>query len=308
MRPRRVGVVDVGTNSTRLLIADVGADGALRPVERRAQVTRLGGGVERTGMLAGDAVERTLAVLRSYRAAMDELGVTRTAGVLTSAARDAANGPALLATIRDELGIDARTIPGDEEARLTYLGAVSADGPSERDATTLVVDVGGGSTELVVGRGEQLLSHVSTQVGVVRHSERHLHADPSEPAELLALRADVARTFAPYARADVDRAIAVAGTPTSCAAMLLDLEPYDPDAVEGQPLRRSALEELLTRTAAMTAAQRRRIRGLHPDRSATIVAGIAILLEAMAAFGLEVVLASERDILIGAALQAAGAS
>jgi exopolyphosphatase/guanosine-5'-triphosphate,3'-diphosphate pyrophosphatase len=303
----RVAVVDVGTNSTRLLIADVGADGAVEPVERRSAVTRLGQGVERTGLLAPDAIERVLAVLRDYRAAIDAHGAAHAVGVLTSAVRDAANGEDLLAALRDELGIDARTISGDEEARLTYLGATSGAPPGYAAAVTLVVDVGGGSTELVVGRGGELLAHASTQVGVVRHGERHLHADPPTADELTALRHDAARVFAPHARADVDRAIAVAGTATSCAAMLQRLEPYDPARVEGFALRRDALDALLATTAAMPERARRAIPGLHPDRAPTIVAGIAILLEAMAAFGVEEAVASEHDILLGAALDTAAA-
>jgi exopolyphosphatase/guanosine-5'-triphosphate,3'-diphosphate pyrophosphatase len=309
----RVAVVDLGSNSTRLLVADVEADGTVTERDRRSTVTRLGQGVDRTGVLADEAIARVLAALTEYRAAIDDLGADAVVGVLTSAVRDAANGATLTATVRDEFGIDARTIPGEEEARLTYRGATS--GREDAGATTLVVDIGGGSTELVVGRGAEMLSHVSTQVGVVRHSERHLHSDPPTPGELAALQADVASTFLEYGRADVAAGIAVAGTATSCAAMLLELRAhaegrggsaYDPERVEGFVLHRATLEDLLARTAAMTTEERRSLPGLHPDRAPTIVAGIAVLLEVMLAFALDVVSVSEHDILRGVALDRAG--
>jgi exopolyphosphatase/guanosine-5'-triphosphate,3'-diphosphate pyrophosphatase len=300
----RVAVVDLGSNSTRLLVADVEADGTVTERDRRSTVTRLGQDVDRTGVLADEAIARVLAALTEYRAVIDDLAADAVVGVLTSAVRDAANGGALTATVRDDFGIDARTIPGEEEARLTYRGATS--GRQDAGATTLVIDIGGGSTELVVGRGAELLAHVSTQVGVVRHSERHLHSDPPTPGELAALQTDVASTFLEYGRSDVAAGIAVAGTATSCAAMLLELEPYDPDRVEGFALHRATVEDLLARTAAMTTEERRSLPGLHPDRAPTIVAGIAVLLEVMLAFALDVVSVSEHDILRGVALDRAG--
>jgi len=295
----RVAVVDLGTNSTRLLIADVGDDGHVEEIARRSTVTRLGQDLERTGVLAAEAMQRVATVLEEYRGVIDELDVDVATGVLTSAARDAANGADLTTLVCDRYAIDARTITGDEEAQLTYLGATSEQ---HGDATTLVVDIGGGSTEFVVGRGDALLFHVSTQVGVVRHSERYLDDDPPADEQLGALRKDVADEFAKHRQPGIEAGIAVAGTATSCAAMLLELDPYDPDHVEGYVLRRDVVEQLLARTAALALPERRALAGLHPDRAPTIVAGIAILLETMTTFELDEITVSEHDILRGVAL------
>jgi exopolyphosphatase / guanosine-5'-triphosphate,3'-diphosphate pyrophosphatase len=186
----RVAVIDVGTNSTRLLVADVADDGRLTERVRRTKVTRLGDRLGETGVLGDDAMARVLETLGDYGAAIDAGRVDRAVAVLTSAVRDAANGEAFLARVRDQhAGIEARVIGGDEEARLTFRGATSERAAT--DAPTLVVDVGGGSTELVVGSGDEVSFHASTQAGVVRHTERHLASDPPTPAELNALAEDV---------------------------------------------------------------------------------------------------------------------
>jgi exopolyphosphatase / guanosine-5'-triphosphate,3'-diphosphate pyrophosphatase len=287
----RVAVVDLGSNSTRLLIADVTDGGALTEVERRSVVTRLGDGVEASGALGDEAMRRVDRVLSDYRRVMDDHDVETAVGVLTSAVRDAANGAAYAATVRERFGIAARTIPGEEEARLTYLGATS-ELPAA--APTAVIDIGGGSTEVIVGCGDELRFHVSTQVGVVRHSERHLHDDPPTPAQLQALRDDVGAVFARQIPASLGArsGLAVAGTATQSAAMLGDTT-----------LRRRPLEELLERLAALPLAERRETPGLDADRAPTIVAGVAVLLESMRALDLDAVTASDHDILRGAALE-----
>ncbi|UGS34688.1 Ppx/GppA phosphatase family protein [Capillimicrobium parvum] len=301
--PSRVAVVDVGTNSTRLLIADVGRNGAIAEIDRRSIVTRLGEDVDATARLADAAMERVLRVLAEYRAAIDAAGSPPARAVMTSAVRDAANGEAFAAEVAERFGFDAREISGDEEARLTFLGATSTR-PQERPA--LVVDIGGGSTELVIGQGGELRFHVSTQAGVVRQSERHLHHDPPADHELQALTDDVRRVLnasVPHAMTYVpEAAIAVAGTATSLAAIDLELEPYDPARVEGHVLERATCEMLLARLAGMTLEERRRLRGLHPDRAPTIVAGAVLLVEALRLFRLQEVEVSEHDLLYGAAL------
>jgi exopolyphosphatase/guanosine-5'-triphosphate,3'-diphosphate pyrophosphatase len=306
----RVAVVDIGTNSTRLLIADVAPDGTLTELERRTTVTRLGEGVDRTAMLAPEAMERVFTALSDYRTAIDAHGATATTAVLTSAVRDARNGPDFTATIRERFGLDAHTITGDEEAQLTFRGAT--DDRAGDDRRLVVFDIGGGSTELVAGRRGTVDFHVSTQAGVVRQTERFLRSDPPEPAELQALAAEAAEIFAAAApadvRANVEAGIAVAGTATSAAAMLQELDPYDPERVHGFRLLLEQSETLLARMAAMTEAQRRDVRGLHPDRAPAIVAGLVLLTEAMRAFGLDEVEVSEHDILRGAALHRAAAS
>jgi exopolyphosphatase/guanosine-5'-triphosphate,3'-diphosphate pyrophosphatase len=300
----RVAVVDIGTNSTRLLVADVGEGGTLTEVEREATVTRLGEGVERIGRLGEAAQARVHATLERYTAAIERHGCDAHTAVLTSAVRDAENGAAFAAAVRERHGLGARTLSGDEEARATYRGATAARDPNDA-ARLVVIDIGGGSTELVTGDG----LHVSLQLGVVRHTERHLPTDPPTTGELAALAGDARQQIRTHVPADVragqDAAIAVAGTPTSCAAIDLELDPYDPARVEGHVLTRSTLTAQLERLAAMPNAQRRRVTGLHPDRAPTIVAGVAILIEVLDAFSLPAVAASERDILWGVALDLA---
>ncbi|HEX6022586.1 MAG TPA: Ppx/GppA phosphatase family protein [Solirubrobacter sp.] len=285
----RVAAVDIGTNSTRLLIAD-----GTREIARESIVTRLGEGVDRTGRLSDAAQARVLDVLAGFR---ERIGDARAPAVMTSAVRDAANGAEFAERVREVLGFPARTLSGDEEARLTFKGATSLRGGDER---VLVIDIGGGSTELVLGRAGEVLWHASLQVGVVRHTERHLHSDPPTRAELDALRADIRIPVPDDAR--VDAAIAVAGTPTQAAAIDLGLEPYDPTLVEGHVLTTETLADQLDRLAALPLAERRNVRGLDSARAPVIVAGIVILLEVVRCFGLPSVEASERDILWGLAL------
>jgi exopolyphosphatase/guanosine-5'-triphosphate,3'-diphosphate pyrophosphatase len=301
----RVAVVDLGTNSTRLLVADV-VDGQVVELERRTIVTRLGQGVESTGRLAEEAIDRVSEALAVYREVMDRLGAVRVVAVATSAMRDAENGAAFRDYVRERFGIDARTISGDEEARLTFLGA-TAGRPA--GAETLVIDIGGGSTEYVTGRaGAEPRFHVSTRMGSVRHTERHLHGDPPSAAELAALaedvRAIVAHEVPAEVRERVEEGIAVAGTATSLAAIDQELDPYDPDRVHGYRFGRGTCERIVAQLAALTVDERRRVKGLHPDRAPTIVAGAVILLESMRGFDLDEIEISESDILHGAALGA----
>jgi len=297
----RVAVVDVGTNSTRLLVADV-AGGALAEVERMSTVTRLGQGVDAEGRLGDAPIARTLAVIDGYRERIDALGADAAVAVLTSAVRDAANGADFTAAVAGR-GLEARTISGDEEAALTFRGATSE---RDGDEELVVIDIGGGSTELVTGHGATVDFHVSMQAGVVRLGERHLHTDPPEPDEVAALVEDFRATLAaalPDGRAGGVRAgIAVAGTPTSAAGIELALEPYDPSRVHGHVLSLATLEEQLAFLAAMPLERRREVPGLHPDRAPTIVAGVAMLMECLRAFDLQEVEVSEHDLLRGAAL------
>jgi exopolyphosphatase/guanosine-5'-triphosphate,3'-diphosphate pyrophosphatase len=305
----RVAVVDIGSNSTRLLIADVGPDGSLAELERRSTVTRLGEGVDATGELGEEPRRRVLAALDEFALAIDRHGAEVRTAVLTSAVRDSANGAAFTAMVRDRYGLDGRTLSGEEEARLTYRGAATGRAGDEH---LLVIDIGGGSTELVVGARGSLGFHVSTQNGVVRHSERHLHSDPPAPDELAALAADVRPSLAAAVPAEhrdrVTAAVAVAGTATQCAAIDLELEPGDLARVEGHQLTVTGLEAILQRLAALTNVERRDVVGLDPARAPTIVAGVIILLETLRAFRLEAVETSEHDILWGVALNAASSA
>jgi exopolyphosphatase/guanosine-5'-triphosphate,3'-diphosphate pyrophosphatase len=304
----RVAVVDIGTNSTRLLVAEVVEGRVTAELERESTVTRLGQGVDASGALADEAMRRVYAVLDRYRAQIDAHGAERTLAVLTSAVRDASNGAAFTETVRERYGLDAREIPGTEEAALTFLGATSERDHAADAGEIVVIDIGGGSTEFVGGGGE-VGFFTSLQMGVVRMTERHLHTDPPRPEELQALAADVQRVIAEGLpedlRARVGQAVAVAGTATSTAAIDLELEPYDPARVHGHVLSTAQLELQLARLAQMPNDDRREVAGLHPDRAPTIVAGVALLLECLRAFGLERVEVSEHDILRGAALRQA---
>jgi exopolyphosphatase / guanosine-5'-triphosphate,3'-diphosphate pyrophosphatase len=301
----RVAVVDIGTNSTRLLVADV-RDGVLEELDRRSIVTRLGQGVDASGHLADEAMGRVFAALDEYAAAIAGHGCRRSTAVMTSAVRDAANGAWFADQVRERYGLDGRTLSGDEEARLTFLGATATLPEPATDRA--VIDIGGGSTEVVAGRGE-VGFHVSMQVGVVRHTERHIHSDPPTADEIAELRSAVAATIAeqvPAAvRAAVGEAVAVAGTATSAAAIELELEPYRTEAVEALELSTERLRAQLERLSALELEARRAVKGLHPDRAPTIVAGLAVLLEVLAAFDLSQVRISDRDILWAVALESA---
>jgi len=300
-----IAVIDLGTNSTRLLVARV-EDGRVEQLERRSTVTRLGQGVDATGRLADEAVERVLDVLEGYRRLIDERDAKTVVALATSAVRDSDNGHEFRETLHERFGIDVRIISGDEEARLTFLGATSAR--ADRDDPTLVIDIGGGSTELVVGRpGADPDFHVSTQAGSVRQTERHLDGDPPSADELGELRTEVRGIVeeavpAPEREA-VTRGIAVAGTATQLAGIARALESSDAP-LHGYTLELSDVRSMLERLAGVPLEERRQTPGLDPDRAPTIVAGAAILVESMEAFGLVEVETSETDILHGAALSA----
>ena len=303
-----VAVVDIGTNSTRLLVAGVD-DRRVSERERRNRVTRLGRGVDLSGQLSTEAIEDVCETVGEYLDVAGGENADELVAIATSAVRDAANGGAFVAELRERFAISARVLDGEEEARLTYLGATAEEPPA---APTLVIDIGGGSTELVVGSGDEVTFHTSLQAGVVRHSERHLQSDPPGTAELEALATDVegllAAALDDRRQVEVEAGIAVAGTPTSLAAVDLGLDPYDPDRVHGHRLALPAIQRMLSRFAGAPLAERRQIPGLHPDRAPTIVAGVVILIEVMRAFELEEIEVSEHDILWGAAIDAARAA
>ncbi len=301
---QRIAVADLGTNSTRLLVADLTPEGRLVEVERLSQVTRLGQGVDSSGRLAEEAMERVHACLARYREMADRQGAERWVAVATSAVRDAVNGAEFQEAVRERSGFDIRIIPGEEEARLTFLGATA--GRPTGSGSVLVIDIGGGSTEYVVGHPETDPDfHVSTRLGSVRQTERHLTGEPPPHEDLEALAAAareiVAAGVPVHVREQVVQGIAVAGTATTLAAIDQELDPYESAHVDGYRLVLGECERMLARLAAMDLERRREVPGLHPDRAPTIVAGAAIMVESMRAFGLEYVEVSEADILHGVA-------
>ena len=302
---QRVAAIDIGTNSSRLLVADV-VGGRVSPVQRRSRVTRLGRGVDLSGQLSSEAIEEVCGAIGDYVEVVRELGVERVEAIATSAVRDASNGSAFVAELRERFALSPRVLDGEEEARLTYLGATSEHVPSE---PTLIVDIGGGSTEFIVGSGREIAFHTSLQAGVVRHTERHIANDPPTAMELEALANDARGLIERTApgRPEVAKGIAVAGTPTSLAAIEMELDPYDPARVHGHVLTLPSIQRMLSRLASVSLAERVEIPGLHTDRAPTIVAGVVILIETMRAFGLQEIAVSEHDILYGTAISAAQA-
>jgi exopolyphosphatase / guanosine-5'-triphosphate,3'-diphosphate pyrophosphatase len=298
-------VVDIGSNSVRLLIAERTPGGGIEELVRETNVTRLGQGVDTAGRLGDDAIGRTYAVLDRYALQIGEHECQHRIAVLTSAVRDSANGQAFADTVRDDYGLEPHVLAGAEEARLTYLGATSGRDPADAEPT-LVLDIGGGSTEMIVGAGPDVHFRVSTQAGVVRQTERHLHDDPPTREQMDALSADVGRILAAHVPADVRTAvrqgIAVAGTATSLAAIAQHLEPYDPARVHGYRISTGECERILGELSAMPLAQRREVPGLHPDRAPTIIAGVLIFQQVVQLFGLTEIEVSEHDILRGALL------
>jgi exopolyphosphatase/guanosine-5'-triphosphate,3'-diphosphate pyrophosphatase len=303
----RVAVIDLGTNSTRLMVADVTAEGEVMELVRETRVTRLGRGVDLTGRLSDDGIETVCAAVADYVATIHPLEPDHVVAIGTSAVRDAANGDAFLAELRERFPLSPRVIDGETEARLTFAGATAAR--PDRDACILVADIGGGSTELVTGCGGEVEFWTSLQAGVVRQTERHISGDPPQATELEALANEVRSTvideIAASSPPSPDVGIAVAGTPTSLAAIELELVPYDSSRVEGHELTMESIQRSLSRLASIPTAERFRVPGLQPERAPTIVAGVVILIQVMRAFGLHRIEVSERDILHGAALDAA---
>ena len=300
----RIGAIDIGSNSTRLLLADVN-DGVISEISRESTVTRLGDGVNKSGALNNAAIERVMDTLEEYAGEMVLAGCDRIGGVATSAVREASNGEDFAEQVGTRHGIPIEVISGDREAQLTFLGASTGDA-LDGAGRSMVVNIGGGSTEFIIGAGGELLFHRSTKLGAVRQSERWLQSDPPTKDEIKLLL-DEARTIILEAvpaefRRDIANGIGVAGTPTVLAAVDQELEPFDPWKVHGYPITIEAAERLLELLASLPLAERRKVPGLHPDRAPTIVAGAAILLSTLRAFGLDQVVVSEHDILYGVAL------
>lgn len=301
----RVAALDLGTNSTRLLVADV-EDGTLRAVERLVRITGLGRGVDESGALAPDATGRVRDVIASYRERIDALGASPALAVATSAVRDAANGREFLADLGRDFGLVTRLLSGEQEALLTLRGVAS--GRPVGDGT-LIVDIGGGSTELVAGGPGGVRFHDSFQIGCVRVTERFLRSDPPTKDELAAAAAFVRETAQARVpedvRASVREAIGVAGTVTTLATLDLGLADYLPERVRGHRIPLATVERELAHLASLPLAERQRVRGLEPARAPVFVAGVLIVSELLAFFGLDALEASEHDLLDGAALEAA---
>ncbi|MFD5552327.1 exopolyphosphatase [Streptomyces sp. NPDC127068] len=311
----RVAAIDCGTNSIRLLVADVDpVTGTLVDLDRRMTIVRLGQGVDRTGRLAPEALERTFAACREYAAVIKEHGAERLRFVATSASRDAENRDAFVRGVLDILGVEPEVITGDQEAEFSFTGATrELSGRTDLAKPYLVVDIGGGSTEFVVGE-EHVRAARSVDVGCVRMTERHLVqdgtvTDPPTAAQVAAIRADVeaaldlAEQTVPLRGART--LVGLAGSVTTVAAIALDLPEYDSAAIHHARVPYTRVREITERLLTSTHAERAAIPVLHPGRVDVIGAGALVLLALMERIGADEVVVSEHDILDGIAFHAA---
>ncbi len=316
---QRVAAIDCGTNSLRLLIADVDrARHTLADIERRMEIVRLGQGVDATGRLAAEALEHTFRALTDYAGQITSAGASAVRMVATSATRDASNADEFTRGVQVILGVTPEVISGGEEARLSFTGATAELGGNGAAPATarrllppyLVVDIGGGSTEFVLGGGtvpavEADLVAISVDIGCVRLTERHLHADPPSPAEVLAAREDIDKALdlvavaVPVAGART--LVGVAGSVTTVTAIALGLAVYDPGRTHHARLSAADVHRVTSQLLGQTRDERSRIRSLHPGRVDVIGAGALILDRVMERFGFGEVVTSEHDILDGIA-------
>ncbi|MGY1708539.1 exopolyphosphatase [Geodermatophilus sp. SYSU D00758] len=313
----RVAAVDCGTNSIRLLVADVPPEGPHTDLLRRMEVVRLGEGVDATGRLAPQAIERTRRVLAEYAAQARDLGVTAVRMVATSASRDAANRADFEDMVLATLGQPPDVVPGDEEARLSFLGAtasldaaVAAHGQPAPRPPYLVVDIGGGSTEFVLGDAGGVRAARSVDVGCVRLTERHLHGDPPTPDEIgraeTDIRAALAEVVAAVPVGEAATLVGLAGSVTTVAALALGLPAYDPVAIHGSRIPVAAVRSVTAGLLTATRARRAAEPVMHPGRVDVIGAGSLVLRVVMDALAIDDVVVSEHDILDGIALRLAG--
>jgi exopolyphosphatase/guanosine-5'-triphosphate,3'-diphosphate pyrophosphatase len=289
----RVAAVDLGTNSTRLLVAEV-ENGSIQELDRRLVITRLGERVDARRQLLPEAIARVRNVLTDFRRIIEGLGAERTLAFATSAVRDAENGEAFLGEIERSYGFTTKLLTGHEEALLTFRG-VSAG--REIAADTLVIDVGGGSTELILGGADGVTFHESYDLGCVRLTER-FPGDPEGCARFV-------RATLEEIDLEPRQAIGVAGTITQLATLDLGLEREEPELVHGHRLSTEAVQTLLGRLSSLSVDEIRELRGMHPDRAPVILAGTVVVLETLRHFDLAALEVSERDIMHGAALAAA---
>ncbi|MGW1100202.1 Ppx/GppA phosphatase family protein [Streptomyces sp. NPDC002455] len=307
----RVAAIDCGTNSIRLLVADVDpATGGFTELDRRMEIVRLGQGVDRTGRLAPEAIGRTLDACRAYAASIEELGAERIRFVATSASRDAENSDTFVRGVLDILGVEPEVVTGDQEAQLSFDGATKElVGADHLEKPYLVVDIGGGSTEFVVG-DDRVRAARSVDIGCVRLTERHLVVDgavvdPPTPEAIAAVRADIAAALdlaeesVPIASAAT--LVGLAGTVTTIAAMALGLEEYDSEAIHHSRVSVERVREITERLLSSTHEERAAIPAMHPGRVDVIPSGALVLLALMERTGAREVVVSEHDILDGIA-------
>ncbi|GAA2130250.1 Ppx/GppA phosphatase family protein [Streptomyces synnematoformans] len=306
----RVAAVDCGTNSIRLLVADVDTvGGGLKDLDRRMEIVRLGQGVDRTGRLAPEALERTFAACRRYAQIIDRLGAVRTRFVATSASRDAENRADFVRGVEDILGVRPEVISGDEEAELSFTGA-TGELAGRVPGPYLVVDIGGGSTEFVAGT-DRVAAARSVDIGCVRLTERHHFADPPTPQQIAAANADIAAALdtaeATVPLRETATLVGLAGSVTTVAAIALGLPAYDSAALHHARIPVEQVREVTKHLLTADHAERAAIPVMHPGRVDVIGAGALVLLAVMERTGAREVVVSEHDILDGLAFACAAA-
>jgi exopolyphosphatase/guanosine-5'-triphosphate,3'-diphosphate pyrophosphatase len=307
---QRYASIDIGTNTVLLLVADRKGDADFTPVVERAEITRLGRGVDKSRMLSAPAMEDTLRVLSNFADEARQLGAREIAVSATSAARDAANGAEFLAEAQRRTGVEAEAISGDREAQLTFKAVFHEFGRSHPARPLVVIDIGGGSTEFVYGDpngSERIAFRRSFNEGSVRLTERYIHSDPVNESEWGELMRHLGAAFQLPPPPQGFRLVGVAGTVTTLYAVQHGVDPYDSAQVHGATLRLSELRELLPRLCATPLAERRRIPGLHPKRADVICAGGLILQTAMELLRTDECRVSDRGLRWGLLLDRFGA-
>jgi len=296
-----LGAIDIGTNSVRLLVAE--KNDGWHDLLRMVEVTRLGEDVNRTKVIKPEAMNRTLDVLTKYKDLMDRHGVEKSKVISTSAMRDAKNSSEFISLTKERLGLKIEVISGEEEGRLTFSGATGQDSLVSKGALALVVDVGGGSTEYIYGRDQEVYGATSLDIGSVRLSELFLKHDPPLEEELVEVRKMIRKVadpvFSEIAAQNPSVMIAVAGTATQLSAVEYGVEPYDPEKIHGSKITLPQLKALIARLSSLPLEERKKVKGMHPQRADVIIPGALILEETLEALGLPEMVVGERDILDG---------
>lgn len=297
-----LGAVDIGTNSVRLIIAEK-KDGKWRDLIRTVEITRLGEGVDKTRTIKPEAMERTITVIAHYKELMEKHHVEKSKAVSTSAMRDAKNASDFKELVKERLGLDIEVISGEEEGRLTFAGAVGQDTLVPGGEVALVVDVGGGSTEYIYGKETEVYGATSLNIGSVRLTEQFLKHDPPTATELFSARQTIRDAAGPVFKKVADTnpgtMIAVAGTATQLSAVYYGVEPYDPEKIHGSKLTLPELRSLIKKLVSTSTKERKKFKGMHPQRADVIVGGALILEETLDEMCFDEMIISEKDILDG---------
>ena len=299
----KIAAIDIGTNTALLLVAEVTKQNEIIPVAQEEKIVRLGQGVERNENLNSEAIGRTLRAIREQVKIAEDLGAEKILISGTSAVRDAANREILLSKIKNNFGITMQVLSGDEEAELTYFGALSN---KNLQGDILLVDIGGGSTEFIFGTQQKIKYAFSLNIGSVRLTERFVRNDPITETEYKSIRRAVKEQLSSLKGFDAGQLMGIAGTITTLAAMHLQMDIYDSSKIDNSLLRISQAEKIVSDLKKKTLSQRRKFTGLKPERADVILAGALILLEVMQHFEFHETLVSDRGVRFGLILQELG--